>query len=46
MKADPGGRAVYGVGLRQLCCWDRGFESRSGHECFYLVLICCVVLCR
>jgi hypothetical protein len=22
---DPGGRAVYGVGLRPLGCWDRGF---------------------
>ena len=22
-----GGRAVQGVGLRQLGCWDRGFES-------------------
>ena len=31
--ADPGGRAVKGVGLRQLDCWDRGFESCCGREC-------------
>jgi hypothetical protein len=34
------------VGLRPLGCWDRGFESRWGHECLSLVFICCVVLCR
>jgi hypothetical protein len=27
-------------------CWDRGFESRSRHECLSLVFLCCVVLCR
>jgi hypothetical protein len=27
-NADPGSRAVYGVGLQPLDCWDRGFESR------------------
>jgi hypothetical protein len=26
-KADPGGRAVEGVSLRPIYCWDRGFES-------------------
>ena len=26
-----GGQAVYGVGLKPLDCWDRGFESRLGH---------------
>ena len=26
--ADPGGRAVYGVGLQLLDCWYHGFESR------------------
>ena len=28
---DPGGCAVYGVGLRQLACWDCGFHSHRGH---------------
>ena len=32
-NADPDGRAVYGVGLKPLGCWDRGFESRRGHGC-------------
>jgi hypothetical protein len=27
-KADPSGRAVCGVILRPLLCWDRGYESR------------------
>jgi hypothetical protein len=30
---DRGGRAVYGVGLRPLACWDFGFKSRRGHGC-------------
>jgi len=30
-KADPGGRAVEGVGFRPIYCWDRGFESCWGH---------------
>jgi len=29
--ADIAGRAVQGVGLRPLTCWDCGFESRRGH---------------
>jgi hypothetical protein len=32
ISADPGGRAVKGVGLRLLACWDYMFESRRGHE--------------
>jgi len=32
-----GGRAVYGVGLRPLACWDCGYESRRGHGCLSLV---------
>jgi hypothetical protein len=28
-----------------LVCWDRGFESRSGHWCLSLMFICFVVLC-
>ena len=31
--ADRNGRALYGVGLRPLACWDCGFESRRGRGC-------------
>ena len=42
--ADPSGRAVEGVGLQPLSCWDCGFESRRGQGCFSLVrLVCCQV---
>jgi len=39
--ADPSGRAVWGVGLRSLACWVRGFESRQGYG--YLPCECCVL---
>jgi len=40
--ADLSGRAVYGVGLRPLACWDCGFESREGHGCLSVVsVVCC-----
>ena len=40
--AFPGGRAVYGVGLRPLACWDYGFESARGHGYLYFVsVVCC-----
>jgi hypothetical protein len=29
---EPGGRAVYGVGLQAIGCWHGGFESRWVHE--------------
>ena len=29
-RARPGGRAVSGVGLLPLACWDCGFESHRG----------------
>jgi len=35
------GRALYGVGLRPLACWNCGFESRRGHGCVPWVE-CCV----
>jgi len=35
--AGPSSRAVYCLGLRPLACWDRGFESHRGHECFSVV---------
>ena len=39
---DPGGRAIEGVGLRLLACWDFGFESRRGHGCLPVVsVVCC-----
>jgi hypothetical protein len=31
LYADPSSRAVWGVDLRQIGCWDHGFYSRSGH---------------
>ena len=31
--AGPSGRAVWGVGLRPLACWDCGFESHRGVLC-------------
>jgi hypothetical protein len=38
------GRAVQGVGLRPLACWDCGFESHRGHGCLSVVsVVCCQV---
>ena len=34
-------RAVQGVGLRPLACWDRGFESHRGHEYLSVVSVAC-----
>jgi len=39
--ADPHGRAVSGVGLRLLACWDCGFESCPGHGCLSFVRTVC-----
>jgi hypothetical protein len=36
-----GGRAVYGVGMRPLTCWDCGFESPRGHGCLSLLSFEC-----
>ena len=36
-QADPSDRAVSGVGLRPIACWDCGFESRRGQGCHSLV---------
>jgi hypothetical protein len=33
IQIDPGGRAVSGVGLRPLACWDCGFESSRRYGC-------------
>ena len=42
-EAGPGGRAIYGVRLRPLNCWDHGFESRSNHGCSSVeFVVCCV----
>jgi len=45
--SDPSGRAVLGVGLRSLDCWDCGFESRRRHRCLSLVIVvyCQVDVC-
>ena len=37
--AGPCGRAVYGVGLRPIACWDCGFESHRGHGCLSVVSV-------
>jgi hypothetical protein len=37
---DQRGRAVYGVGLGPLACWDCGFESRRGVEVCLLWVLC------
>ena len=37
--ADPGGCAVYGVGLKPLDCWDLGFEFRRRHKCSSVVFV-------
>jgi hypothetical protein len=39
--AGPGGRAVYGVDLRPLACWDSGFEYLRKYECLCLVSVVC-----
>ena len=38
--ASPSGRAVYGVGLLPLACWDRGFLSNRGMD---VCCECCVL---
>jgi hypothetical protein len=37
--AYPGGRAVKGVSLRPLDCWDRGFGSYRGYGCSSVVFV-------
>ena len=39
VTADPDGRAVQGVRLRQLACWDCGLELRRRHRCFSFVSV-------
>ena len=43
-QADPNGRAVYGVGLRPLACWNCGFRIQPVHECLSLVIVVCCEL--
>jgi hypothetical protein len=38
---DPSDRAVEVVGLRQLTCWDSGFESHRRFGCLSLVSVTC-----
>ena len=35
----PSGRAVQGVGLRPLACWDCGFESLRRHGCLSVLSV-------
>ena len=35
--------ALYGIGMRSLDCWDRGFESRCRHGCSSLLFVVCCV---
>jgi len=39
--ADPGGRAVYGVGPLPNACWDCGFASLQGHGCLTILSVVC-----
>ena len=41
-QAGPSGRAVDGVGLRLLACWDCGFKSQPGHGCLSVVNVVCL----
>ena len=44
MYAGRSDRAVYGVGLRPLACWNCGFEYLRGHGCLSVVsVVCCQV---
>jgi hypothetical protein len=44
VTADPDGRALQGIGLRPLACWECGLESRRMHECLYVVsVVCCEI---
>ena len=44
LHAGPSGRAFKGVDLQPFACWDRGFESRRGHERLSVVsVVCCQV---
>jgi len=43
VNTDPSSWAAYGVGLKRLDYWPRGFESRWGHGCSCLVFIVCCV---
>jgi hypothetical protein len=39
MEGHPSGRAVSGVGLRPLACWDLSFETHQRHGCLSLVIV-------
>jgi len=44
LSASPSYRAVSGVGLGQLACWDCGFESHREHGCLSVVSFVCYQL--
>ena len=39
LLADPRGRVVHGVGVRQLACWDCTFQSCRGCGCLSAVRV-------
>jgi len=41
LTSDPSDRAVQGVGLQPLTCWDCGFEFRRGHGFLSVVIVAC-----
>ena len=44
MRVGPGVRAVKGVGLQPLACWDYVFEFRLGHGRLSVAkVVCCQV---
>jgi hypothetical protein len=44
--ADLSGRAIQGVAVRRLACWDCGLEARWGHGRLSHVCVCvCVCVC-
>jgi hypothetical protein len=38
-SADPSDRAVYGVSLRPIACWECGFESGRGHGYMFVISV-------
>jgi hypothetical protein len=45
VPADLSGRAIEGVAVRRLACYDCRLESRWGHGCLSHVCVCVCVVC-
>jgi predicted Kef-type K+ transport protein len=39
----PRGRVICGVGMRQLACWDCGFEIHRIYGCLSVASVVCIV---